>query len=229
MVVLSKYYSRAAINLIQDLLSEDVVDRFIGLPIRCLEGWFDESVVAQRPKAFIRESGVIALFFLFGQPNQSQGVRGVVRRYLDAVILIYGKVVTLAAAESDPSAAAFLHQRVNRRDKSASCRGITKLALDDFVHIGLAVGDYDQLVISNLSLYQPLKFFPGPSRFTHHPTPFDPLNVANQCLGFLILKFTSLDLEVNLAFKLHPIWAKFFHTRHKRSNLRDVCGMSPVN
>ena len=205
MVVLSKYYSRAAINLIQDLLSEDVVDRFIGLPIRCLKGWFEYRVVSQRPKAFIRESGVIPLFFLLSQPNQPQRVGRVIRRYLDAVILIYGKMVTLAAAESDPSAAAFLHQRVNCRDESASRRGITKLALDDFVHIGLAVGDHDQLVISNLSLYQPLKFFPGPSRFTHRPTPFDPLDVPDQFLGFLILKFTSLDLEVNLALKLHPI------------------------
>ena len=124
---------------------------------------------------------------MLGEPDKLEGIGGIVRRDLDAVLLIHRQPVTTAAAKGDPGAAALLHERVYSGRYTAGRGGVAKLSADQVVDVRLAVGDNDQLVVPDLPVDQELKFFPCPSGFTHHHTPYDPLDVAGRCRGLWVL------------------------------------------
>ena len=141
MVVLDEDGPGAAVDLLEHLPGKGPVHRGVGLPVGLVEGGFDEGIVAQRPQPLVGDAVVVALLFLFGQPDQPQGVGRVVGRDHHAVAVVHRQVVSGAAAVGDPSPGAFLHQRVDGGGHAARGSGDAEIAFHQFVNVGLAVGD----------------------------------------------------------------------------------------
>ena len=77
-VILGKNSPWAAIQLVQDLVGEDVVDRLVRLPVSRVKHRLDVGVVAEGPKRGVGKAVVVPAGVLFVQPDQPQGIRGVV-------------------------------------------------------------------------------------------------------------------------------------------------------
>ena len=60
--------------------------------------------VAKRPQPLVGEAEVVAFFFLFGQPDSSQRVFGIVRRNPQMSVGVDGFLVGVATAMGHPFA-----------------------------------------------------------------------------------------------------------------------------
>ena len=90
MVVLDEDGGGAAVDFLEDLVGEGLVDLGVGLPVGLVEDGFDEGVVAEGPESFVGDAVVVALLLLVGEPEEFQGVGGVVGWDHYAVFVVDG-------------------------------------------------------------------------------------------------------------------------------------------
>ena len=108
--------------------------------------------VAERPEPFVGETVVIASLFLGGQPDATDLVSGIFRRYSDAVMLIDYLFVGRAAAVGDPGALAGAHDRLQRRDQPAGRLLYLDVIAAVLVNIGFAVGNDDHVFAAQFAV-----------------------------------------------------------------------------
>ena len=153
-VVLDEDGGGAAVDFLEDLVGEGLVDLGVGLPVGLVEDGFDEGVVAEGPEALVGDAVVVALLLLVGEPEEFEGVGGVVRGDHYAVFVVDGEVVAGAAAVGEPGAGAFLHEGVDGGGDAAGGGGDVELSVDQVVDVGLAVGDDDDAVVADFAVYE---------------------------------------------------------------------------
>src|SRR5580704_6930130 len=87
-----------AFHFFEHRAGEFAVDLLIGLPIFDAEDGAGVGDVAERPDAFVRESVVVAFFFLASQPDAAQRVLGLGGRDAQAVMLVDRFMIGVASA-----------------------------------------------------------------------------------------------------------------------------------
>jgi len=120
--------------------------------------------VTERPETFVRKAFVVAAIFLFGEPNATERVSGVMGRNLDAVVFVDHLAVGIAGAVGHPGAVAGLKNGFERGDQAAGRNDDADGAVIfvENVHVGFAIGDDEQGVALKLGLETHAETIGGP-------------------------------------------------------------------
>ena len=153
MVVLDEYGGGTAIHFIEHVFGKGMIYRRVCFPVGLVKSWLNESVVTEGAKAPHWKRRNSTLLFNVGSQTR-QGVGGIAGRNHYPVVFVNRKVIAGPSAMSDPGSGAFLHEGINGGgDPSRRCAD-AQLALDEFVDIGLAIGDNYNPVVANLTINQ---------------------------------------------------------------------------
>ncbi len=144
MIILDEDESGIVPGFLQDGFGKSLVHAAIGGPMIGIEDRTSEGDVTERPQTLVREAGVVSFFFSLGQPNAPKRVLGSIRRNLDVIEVIDSLAVSVAAAVSDPEAAAGAHHGIERAGHAAGGLNAFDTATCTPMLKGFAVGDnYD--------------------------------------------------------------------------------------
>ena len=163
-VVLHQHHRVGAARLGHHRVGKALVDGAVGFPVGFAEHRSHMGDMAQRPHALVGEAVVVALLLFGGQPDAAQPVVVLPRRHAHAVCAVHHLAVGAAAAVGHPGAGAGAHHRFHRRHQAAG-RALDHHAIGrSLVDVGLAVGDHDDLVATQLGAQQRAQPLGGPLR-----------------------------------------------------------------
>ena len=152
-------------HLLQNGVGEALVDALVLQPVFRTENGARVGDVAERPKAFVRKSIVVAFVFFIREPDAAQGIAGAIRGHTEVVVGIHNFAVGAAGAIGDPCAVARQQNRFESGDHTA--RGhehFDHLVAIVHMHVWLAVRDDEEgLVLKPVAQADP-QTFSGPQR-----------------------------------------------------------------
>ena len=102
-VILDKNDRRLVVHLVQNGVGKLAINHAILIPVAGIEARPCIGHMAERPKPFVGESVVVALLFLFGQPDAPQRVSRILRRHAQTVARVHHFGVGITASVRHPS------------------------------------------------------------------------------------------------------------------------------
>ena len=166
MVVLYEDDRRPIVNLGQHGIGEFRIDVSVVLPIGGVETRPGVGHMAQGPEGLVRGAVIVALLFPLVEPHAAQRIRGILGRNGDAIESVGHGPIGVAAAVSDPNAAASLHDRIERGRQTARRTHAADFTILINVDIRLSIGDHDEFRVAKPLADGVFQSFPCPSHIT---------------------------------------------------------------
>ena len=142
MIVLHQDDGVLGIHFAADGVSEFLIDGAVEAPIFGAEDGPRMSHMAKRPESFVGEAVVVALLFLFGEPDTADVIGLLSGGHADMIVTVHGFAVGAAAAVSYPNTGAGAHDGLERGDQAAGGMPDFNFSLGRvFVDVGLAIGE----------------------------------------------------------------------------------------
>ena len=98
--------------------------------------------MAKRPKPFIGKAEVVAVFLFLIEPHAPERILRLGRRHAQAIVLVHGFPIGIAAGLGDPGAIASAQNRLDRSDQAAGGNHDLQIAVLARVNVGLAIRHY---------------------------------------------------------------------------------------